>query len=177
MRTRRILPSVVVLLIFSGLASAADENTTSPSPAATAIQGDEPATPEEYWKQTKADVFEDIELTPAQASAVDKMIAEAAAARASYADTQARLDTARKEGNAKVAGELSEQLIQLRDTFRPTARLLEMRELLSDEQREVFNRNMRLRDDRKLAKRWAKREAARQKAEDAQKLAPDGRRE
>lgn len=177
MRPRHILPSVIVLLIFSGLASAADENTISPSLAPTAVQGDEPATPEEYWKQTKTDVFEDIELTPAQTSAIDRMIAEAGSARANYADTEARLDTARKEGNAKVAGELSEQLIQLRDTFRPTGRLLEMRELLSDEQREIFNRNMRLRDDRKLAKRWAKRQAAKQKVENSQKLSTERHRE
>ena len=155
-----ILVAGTMLLMVAGNVLAADETITG----ADATESRDSFSPEAYWEQAKIEIFRDIELTETQESQVETLLAEAAEGRARYADVKARLDRARREGDVNLANELSDSLIQIRETFRPQSRMLKMGDLLADEQRAIFDRNMRLRDDRITAEQWAKQKAAREKS-------------
>lgn len=152
--------AVVFLLTIAGVALAADEAMEVPD----GTRADGYSSPESYWEQARSEVFMNIELTEAQEEGVDSILAEAESGRKRYASLQARLNEARKEGNQELSAELSKTVIEIRETFRPTARIMRMGELLNDEQRIVFDRNLRLRGDREAAQQLARDKAARLKA-------------
>jgi hypothetical protein len=159
----RIFVTVIVISTMTDVGFAVDETNSAPSATQSETQQDESSYPEQFWEEARNEIFQDIELTPAQESGIEAILEEAAAGRASYAELRERLARARQEGNQQLEKTLSDELIQIRDTFRPTGRMIKMGDLLDDEQRVIFERNMRLRDDRALAERRAKQKAARER--------------
>jgi hypothetical protein len=170
MRRAHLLLAGAILASIAGGALAADETNARPE----ATESNEPFSPEAYWEQATSEIFRDIELTETQESEIETLLAEAAAGRARYTNVQARLKLARREGDTKLSSELSDELIQIRETFRPQGRMLKMSDLLTDEQRAIFARNMRLRDDRITAERWAKQREAREKSQNPEMIETKG---
>lgn len=159
--TRSVLAVFAVLSGLTGLAFAADDSTQRP--AATDSDWDQKS--QQYWADAKADVFQGIELTPSQEKAVDALIDEAAAGRARHNALWRVFEQARKEGATERADALSQELAEIRATFRPIPRILKMGELLNDDQRKIFDRNVRLRDDRMVGARLERERATRMQAQ------------
>lgn len=88
---------------------------------------------------------------PAQREQINATLEETAQDRARFAEASQALNQAREDGDTKRARELSEKARETRERFRPSKRIDRMGAVLTEEQRERFERNRRLRGDRMSA--------------------------
>ena len=130
--------------------------------------GDDPEmSPDQFWEELTSEAFAGIELSETQQVQIEAILLEATEDRGRYNEIRSRLKLAREEGDSEFAMKLSEELKSARNSLRPNVRVGKMRDLLNEDQRPIFDRNIRVREDRRLAERWARektREAAAAKA-------------
>lgn len=134
--------------------------SSSAPPPDGPVRNYSPRTAEEFWIRAERELLAGIELTESQREQIGAILVEAAQDRLRFAEAQEALEQARQEGNMKRARELSEEVKEIRQGFNPSTRIARMRTVLTEEQRESFDRNRRLRGDRMLAERRAARTRA-----------------
>ena len=103
-----------------------------------------------FWQQAQEELFAGLELSADQRAGVDAIIGEAARDRQRAIELRKRLGEA-GEADSKAAPGVRAELEELKRRLQPEWRINAMRELLSEEQRIVFDRNWRLRSDRLFA--------------------------
>lgn len=119
--------------------------------------GDSPEkSPDQFWEELTSEAFAGIELSETQQVQIEAILLEATEDRGRYNEIQSRLKLAREEGDFEFAMKLSEELKSARNSLRPNVRVGKMRDLLNEDQRPVFDRNIRVREDRRLAEGWAR---------------------
>jgi hypothetical protein len=166
MRAGRLRAALAVLLAGSGfglgvgsaLASEAEEAPEASQTEASAAREAPPEAPptrrprqrgqrasrapEQWWVHAREVLFDDVELSEDQARQVDAIIEGRVAVRRRVRELQADLRVARQQGDAKRSAELQEELRANRAQLKnPHARIEEIRELLTEEQRPTFDMN------------------------------------
>jgi len=123
---------------------------------------------QDWWRETREELFDGIELSAEQQAGVDAVVAEAARDRARARELKQIADA--PDGAASDQQKRARvELRALRGKLDSDRRIDAMRELLGEDQRVVFDRNRRLRSDRLFAelKRRERRAAERRRANTA----------
>lgn len=136
---RLIILSILVLGSLMGIGYAADGTTAS----------------EQLWAELLDDAFAGVELTDSQNSHLQAILDQAARDRARYTEIVKRLKTAREGGDLELVRTLSAEGKELGGTLRAADRLKSMATFLDENQVLIFERNLRLRQDRLRAEKWA----------------------
>lgn len=133
---RLIFLSILVLGGLMGIGYAADGTTAA----------------ERRWAELLDDAFAGIELSDSQNSHLQVILDQAARDQEHYTEIVKRLKTAREGGDLALARELS---VEGKEIPVSMDRLKSMATFLDEEQVLIFERNLRLREDRLRAERWA----------------------
>ena len=112
-----------------------------------------------WWREAQDDLFAGIALSAKQRAGVDAILAEAADERARIFELTAILEAPGAE-DAEPKARARAELAALHGQRDPTGRIDAMRELLSEDQQTLFDRNRRLRSDRVFAKQKQRHERA-----------------
>lgn len=136
---RLMFLSILVLGGLTGVGFAADGTTAS----------------EQRWAALLDDAFADIELTDSQKSHLQVILDQAARDRERFTENVKRLKAAPEPGDLALANTLSAESEKTGGNLRAVDRLKMMTTALDGEQILIFERNLRLREDRLRAKAWA----------------------
>lgn len=163
-KTQRYLYTAILIgamvSIFPQAPTKADDTapetqaTTEANPSSPEGSG---LNPQDWWIQAQTELFDGIELNESQQEGVALLLVEAETDRNRFSEAESDLKLARREGNSPRINELSALVIEYRDSLRPEARIDKMRLLLSEDQVDQFDKNRRMRGDRQLAERLARR--------------------
>ena len=150
--------ALLTCVLLCGAQMYAEEGATA-APTDSAPQRERPSgveSPEAWWAEAMKELFAGVELDVEQRGVIDAIVEQAAYDRERFDEARKAFAEARSRGDEERVGELLERLTEIRDTFRPQQRIDMMRDVLSEEQREAFDRNRRLREDRIRAQRWSR---------------------
>jgi hypothetical protein len=112
----------------------------NPSPRARSRPGNLP--PEEWWARARAVLLADLVLSEDQAGQMDAIIERQVAVRGRARELQSELRVARRQGDTQRGGALQAEIRSNRARIKnPHARIDEMRSLLTEEQRPIFDMN------------------------------------
>ncbi len=165
----RATAAILVGLALQGLSATswAEESSAESAPPpkqgppAAAAASDRFA--QDWWRSTQQELFAGIELSAEQQQRIAALLAEAAGDRARARELIAEVERARLEKDEERLSRAQTELRRLRPQLSPEWRVEAMGELLTEEQRVVFDRLRRLRSDRRLAEQRQRRESSRRR--------------
>jgi len=104
-----------------------------------------------WWRSAEEELFAGIALSAEQQQAVEAIVAEATADRARGRELRQELAVARREGDDARLERVRAELWMLRPRLGPEWRIDAMGDLLTEDQRAIFDKQRRLRSDRLCA--------------------------
>lgn len=125
-----------------------------------------------WWRSTQQELFAGIELSAEQQQAIDAIVAQAAVDRARARELTEEIASANRAGNTDQMSDARAELQQMKPKLGPDWRIDAMGELLSEDQRVVFDRQRRLRSDRLFAEQ-SRRHQQSQRRQPRKKAGPE----
>ncbi len=159
---RRILVAVAALLFVAWATFAAHAEPAPGAAGEVDSRTGGPAidqSPLAWWSATLENLFRGIDLSASQQAGVDSILEEAALDRARARKLRELVVRSRNGVNPEREQAARAELQELRPRLNPVHRIDAIAELLDPEQREIFDRNRRLRSDRLFKRQRAARMA------------------
>jgi hypothetical protein len=164
----------IVCPIFYGFATAswAQDPIVNPSPepsdTVAPIQNGPPPIDQasrDWWREAQTDLFAGIALSAEQQAGVDTILDQAASDRARGRKLRQFVAHGPGVDDSDRRDRALAELSRLRGRLGPEGRIDAMRELLTEEQRALFDRSRRLRSDRLFEKERSRHRSAQQRSQ------------